>query len=125
MLDKKVVTRFAPSPTGLFHMGSVRTALYNYLYAKQNNSKFILRIEDTDKERSKKEFEHSIIESLKWLKVPYNEFYRQSERTEIYKEYLQKLLDKKLAFWSSPENEELIASLRKRQVDKEKTKIVL
>jgi len=89
-----------PSPTGLFHVGSVRTALYNYLYAKQNDGKFILRIEDTDKERSKVEFEDNIIESFKWLQMPYQEFYRQSERTEIYKKYLQKLIDQNLAYIS-------------------------
>ena len=92
-----------PSPTGLFHVGSVRTALYNYLYAKQNNGKFILRIEDTDKERSKKEYENNIIESLKWLQMPYGEFYRQSERTELYKKYLQELIDKKIAYVSREE----------------------
>ena len=92
-----------PSPTGLFHVGSVRTALYNYLYAKQNNGKFILGIEDTDKERSKKEYENNIIESLKWLQMPYGEFYRQSERTELYKKYLQELIDKKIAYVSREE----------------------
>src|SRR3989344_3263583 len=100
MQDKKIVTRMPPSPTGLFHVGSVRTALYNYLYAKQNDGKFILRIEDTDKERSKVEFEDNIIESFKWLQMPYQEFYRQSERTEIYKKYLQKLIDQNLAYIS-------------------------
>ncbi len=102
----KIVTRMPPSPTGLFHVGSVRTALYNYLYAKQNNGKFILRIEDTDKERSKKEFEDNIIESLKWLKMPYEEFYRQSERTEIYKKYLKELIDKNIAYVSKEEPKE-------------------
>src|SRR3989338_2601977 len=102
-MSNKVVTRMPPSPTGLFHVGSVRTALYNYLYAKQNNGKFILRIEDTDKERSKKEYENNIIESLKWLQMPYGEFYRQSERTELYKKYLQELIDKKIAYVSREE----------------------
>ena len=102
----KVVTRMPPSPTGLFHIGSARTALYNYLYAKQNDGKFILRIEDTDKERSKKEFEDNIIESFTWLKMPYGEFYRQSERTEIYKKYLQKLIDQKIAYISKEEPQE-------------------
>lgn len=105
-MENEVVTRMPPSPTGLFHVGSVRTALYNYLYAKQNGGKFILRIEDTDKERSKKEFEDNIIESLKWLKMPYREFYRQSERTEIYKKYLEKLIDQKVAYISKEEPKE-------------------
>jgi len=96
--DNKVITRFAPSPTGLFHIGSVRTALFNYLYAKKHNGKFILRTEDTDKERSKKEYEEDIKNGLEWLGLEWDEFYRQSERTEIYKKYLQKLLDKKRAY---------------------------
>ena len=88
----KVVTRFAPSPTGLFHIGSARTALFNYLYARKNGGKFILRIEDTDKSRSEKQYEEDIINGLKWLGLEWDEFHRQSERTEVYKNYLQKLL---------------------------------
>jgi len=95
-----VVTRFAPSPTGLFHAGSYRTALFAYIFAKQNKGKFILRIEDTDKERSKKEYEENIIESLKWLGLDYDEFFRQSERTDIYKSYIKKLVDSGHAFVS-------------------------
>ena len=64
-MPNKVITRMPPSPTGPFHIGSVRTALYNFLYAKQHNGKFILRIEDTDKKRSKKEFEENIIYAIK------------------------------------------------------------
>jgi nondiscriminating glutamyl-tRNA synthetase len=105
-MQEKVVTRMAPSPTGLFHIGSVRTALYNYLYAKQNNGKFILRIEDTDKERSKKEFEDDIVESFKWLEMPYDEFYRQSERTGVYKNYLKKIIDAGVAYLSKEEIKE-------------------
>lgn len=96
--NQQVITRFAPSPTGMLHVGGARTALFNYLFAKQNNGKFILRIEDTDKERSKKEFEEDIINSLKWLGIDWDEFYKQSERTEIYKKYLQKLLDENKAY---------------------------
>jgi len=90
---KQVVTRFAPSPTGLFHIGSARTALFNYLYARKHKGKFILRVEDTDKTRSKKQYEEDIIDGLKWLGLEWDEFHRQSERTEVYKKYLQKLLD--------------------------------
>src|SRR3989338_6279710 len=89
---KSVVTRFAPSPTGLFHIGSARTALFNYLYAKKHKGKFILRVEDTDKTRSEKQYEDDIISGLKWLGLEWDEFHRQSERTEVYKKYLQKLL---------------------------------
>jgi glutamyl-tRNA synthetase len=105
-MSPKIVTRMAPSPTGLFHIGSVRTTLYNYLYAKQNNGKFILRIEDTDKERSKKEFEDDIIESFKWLGLTYDEFFRQSERTDLYKKNLQKLIDENIAYISKEEIKE-------------------
>ncbi len=95
---EKVVTRFAPSPTGVLHIGSVRTALFNYLYAKQKNGKFILRIEDTDQERSKPEHEKGIIDSLLWLGLPHDEFYRQSDRTEIYKQKLVQLISAGLAY---------------------------
>ena len=98
--NNKVITRFAPSPTGHLHVGSARTALFSFLYARGNGGKFILRIEDTDKERSKKEFEESILASMEWLGFSYDEMYRQSERTEIYKKYLQKLIDDGSAYVS-------------------------
>lgn len=97
---QKIVTRFAPSPTGLFHAGSYRTALFSCLYARQNGGNFILRIEDTDRERSKKEYEENIIESLEWMGLKYDEFYRQSDRTDIYRKQLQKLIDSGHAFIS-------------------------
>lgn len=90
---KKTITRFAPSPTGFFHIGSARTALFNYLYARKHGGKFILRIEDTDKARSEKKYEEDVLKSLRWLGLDWDEFYRQSERTEIYKKYLRKLLN--------------------------------
>jgi nondiscriminating glutamyl-tRNA synthetase len=99
----KVVTRFAPSPTGLLHAGSYRTAVFSYLYAKKHKGKFILRIEDTDKARSKKEFEDNIMESLKWLELPHDELYRQSERTDIYRENLEKLIKEDKAYVSKEE----------------------
>src|SRR3989344_4825044 len=68
-----VVTRFAPSPTGLLHVGGFRTALFKYLYAKHNGGKVILRIEDTDKERSKPEYEKNILEGLEWLDLKFDE----------------------------------------------------
>lgn len=106
MSDRKVITRMAPSPTGKFHVGSARTALFSYLFAKHHNGKFILRIEDTDKERSKKEYEENIIDSFQWLGLNYDEFYRQSERTEIYKEHIQKLLDSGAAYISEEDASE-------------------
>ncbi|MFA5841584.1 MAG: glutamate--tRNA ligase [Candidatus Paceibacterota bacterium] len=88
----KVVTRFAPSPTGLFHVGGIRSALYNFLFARQHKGTFILRCDDTDKERSRKEYENYFLEVFKWLSLSYDEYYRQSERTEIYKKYLEKMI---------------------------------
>ncbi len=98
----KVITRFPPSPTGFLHVGSARTALFNYIYAKQNNGEMLFRIEDTDKERSKKEFEEEQIKSLKWLGIEFDKskMFRQSERTEVYKKYLKKLIDENKAFIS-------------------------
>lgn len=110
LFSKKVIrTRFAPSPTGYLHIGSARTALFNYLFAKKNGGVFILRIEDTDKERSKPEFERDIIESLKWLGMEWQEFYRQSERINIYKKYLEKLLKEKKSYYCFCQPEELEA----------------
>jgi len=100
--------RIAPSPTGYFHIGTARTALFNYLVARKYNGKFILRIEDTDKERSKKEYEEDILENLKWLKLFWDEGievdgpygpYRQSERLDIYEKYLKELINKGLAYY--------------------------
>ena len=111
-----VRVRFAPSPTGYLHIGGARTAIYNYLYARALGGTFILRIEDTDLERSKREYEESQIEDLKWLGLDYDEGpdkpgeygpYRQSERTEIYTKYAQKLVDQGLAYYAFDTDEEL------------------
>lgn len=106
MSDTKVVTRFAPSPTGYFHLGGVRSALYNYLFAKQNKGTYILRSEDTDKERSKKEYEDNFLELFDWLNLKPDQFFRQSERTEIYKKYLEKLITDGIAYISKEEVKE-------------------
>lgn len=118
---KKVRVRFAPSPTGPLHLGGVRTALYNYLFAKKENGDFILRIEDTDTARYVEGAEDYIVEALKWLglepsespqKGGVNEPYRQSERRDIYDKYTQKILqteDAYLAF-DTPEELEFIRS---------------
>lgn len=100
--DKKVVVRFPPSPTGPLHVGNVRTALFNYFFARQNGGEFIVRIEDTDKARSKKEYEDNMLESLKWLGLSYDnkEIWHQSERTDIYKTYLHRLIDAGKAYIS-------------------------
>lgn len=104
--NEQVVTRFAPSPTGFLHMGGVRTALFSYLYAKQNNGKFILRIEDTDKERSKDEWTTQLVEDLNWLGITHDEFFKQSDRVEIHKKYLKQLIDSGHAFVSKEEVKE-------------------
>ncbi|MCA9353648.1 glutamate--tRNA ligase [Candidatus Nomurabacteria bacterium] len=104
MKENGVVTRFAPSPTGRFHVGGVRTALYNYLFARHTGGKFILRIEDTDKERSKKEYEDEIMDLFSWLGLEHDEFYRQSDRTSTYRKYLEKMIEEGTAYVSKEEN---------------------
>lgn len=136
MIDSgtSVRVRFAPSPTGPLHVGGVRTALFNWLFAKQNNGKFILRIEDTDTARSERRYEEGIMEALEWLGLYWDEGpnpellraseqekkeknqyigeygpYRQSERVNIYKRYLEKLLEENRAYWCYCSREELEA----------------
>ena len=104
----KVVTRFAPSPTGTLHIGGVRTALFNYVYAKQNNGLFLVRIEDTDKERSTKEFEKNILDSLNSIGLsPDKKPINQSERNDIYVNAAQKIFDSGKAYWCDCSKEEL------------------
>ena len=100
MTDKPRV-RFAPSPTGSLHIGGAHTALFNWLYARRNGGSFILRIEDTDMERSTKEYEQSILDGMRWMGLDWDEGpdkggdfgpYRQSGRMDLYKKYMQQLL---------------------------------
>lgn len=116
MSQRKVRVRFAPSPTGPLHIGGVRTALYNYLFAKQQGGDFILRIEDTDSQRFVPGAEEYIIEALTWLGIRFDEGvsfggnygpYRQSERKEIYRKYKDELLEKGLAYIAFDTPEEL------------------
>ncbi len=96
----KVRTRIAPSPTGPFHVGNARTALFNFLFTKKHGGQIYLRIEDTDKERSRLEYEDDIIASLEWLGIQWDgEVIRQSERGNIYKKYLEKLLAEGKVFY--------------------------
>ena len=98
--SRPIRVRFAPSPTGPFSIGNVRTALFNWLFAKNKGGQFLVRIEDTDKERSKKEYEKQILEGLEWLGLNWDEKpVRQSERSEIYEKNLRKLLDEARAYW--------------------------
>ena len=118
MSEQKVRVRFAPSPTGPLHIGGVRTALYNYLFAKQQGGDLILRIEDTDTQRFVPGAEEYIIESFRWLGIRFDEGvgyggkygpYRQSERKDIYLQYVHKLLDNGLAYMAFDTPEELEA----------------
>lgn len=115
-MSSKVRVRFAPSPTGPLHIGGVRTALFNYLFAKRLKGDFILRIEDTDQTRYVEGAEKYIIEALEWCGLPYDEGpgkdggfgpYRQSERKHIYKEYAEQLISKGHAYYAFDTSEEL------------------
>ncbi len=94
----KVRVRFAPSPTGFLHIGGARTALFNWMYARCQGGTFILRIEDTDAERSKQEYLEEILRAMKWLGLNWDEFYKQSERFDIYRKYAAQLLDQGKAY---------------------------
>ena len=118
MPERKVRVRFAPSPTGALHIGGVRTALYNYLFAKQHNGDMILRIEDTDSQRFVPGAEAYIIEALEWLGIKFDEGvgyggnhapYRQSERKDIYRKYVEQLLSDGKAYIAFDTPEELEA----------------
>ncbi|PCI29488.1 glutamate--tRNA ligase [Candidatus Wolfebacteria bacterium] len=105
--DKKVVVRIPPSPTGAMHLGTARTSLFNYLFAKQKGGKIILRFEDTDRERSKNEFADDITVGLEWLGITYDEVYKQSERTEIYTKYLEQLITDDHAYISKEKKKDV------------------
>lgn len=115
-MAEQVRVRFAPSPTGPLHIGGVRTALFNYLFAKKHGGKFLLRIEDTDQTRYVEGAENYIIESLEWLQIPFDEGpgkegdcgpYRQSERKALYEAYAQQLIQEGSAYYAFDTPEEL------------------
>ncbi len=111
-----VVTRFAPSPTGYLHIGGLRTALYNYLWARKNGGKFLLRIEDTDLKRNSKEAMEAIKEAFDWTGLSYDEdVIYQSKRFDIYKSYIEKLLKEKKAYYCYMTKDEL-DKLREEQI---------
>ena len=121
---EEVRVRFAPSPTGELHIGGVRTALFNWLFARNRGGKMILRIDDTDKQRSSPVFLDSIINSMQWLGLDWDEGpgvdggqgpYFQSERLEIYQEEAQKLLEKGQAYYCFCTAEELQAEKEKQR----------
>ncbi|MDR1813923.1 MAG: glutamate--tRNA ligase [Tannerella sp.] len=122
MTEQSVRVRFAPSPTGPLHIGGVRTALYNYLFARKHGGKMLLRIEDTDSQRFVPGAEEYIIEAFKWLNIPFDEGvsyggdcgpYRQSERKDIYRQYVECLLDAGLAYHAFDTPEELEEARRR------------
>lgn len=94
----------APSPTGFLHVGTARTALFNFLFARHHGGTFIVRIEDTDKVRSKPEYETDLIDGLSWLNITWDAFYRQSERTDIYRGYLERAIENGSAYLSKEES---------------------
>ena len=111
-----VRVRFAPSPTGFLHIGGLRTALYNYLYARHHGGTFVLRIEDTDQTRYVEGAEEDIIRSLEWAGMTIDEGpnnpgesgpYRQSERKEMYHEYAKQLIDSGMAYYAFDTTEEI------------------
>jgi len=103
-----VKTRIAPSPTGNLHVGTAKTALFNFLFARHNNGEFILRIEDTDFKRSGKKFEENIIDGLKWLGISWDgNVIRQSDRINLYEEYLKRLINNGSAFYCQHSEKEL------------------
>lgn len=105
--SKPVRVRFAPSPTGPLNIGGARTALFNWLFARHEGGAFVLRIEDTDAVRSKREYEENIKESLAWLGLSWDEFHRQTDRTDRYAEGLERLLDEDKAYFCFCTPEEL------------------
>jgi len=124
---KPLKTRFAPSPTGHLHVGGARTALFNFLLARQGGGTFLLRIEDTDRERHQEDAVPKIIEDLRWLGIEWDEGievggaagpYRQSERLDLYKTYVQRLLDEGKAYYAFETSEELDAARKEAEARK-------
>ena len=127
-MSEQVVTRFAPSPTGYLHVGSARTAIFNWLWAKRNGGKFILRIEDTDQKRNTPTAMQQVMEDLRWLGIDWDEGpqtggpnspYLQSQRRDIYDKYVKKLLDKKKAYYCFDTPQEL-QTMRKHAITQKK-----
>ena len=120
---KNIITRFPPSPTGYLHVGGARTALFNWLHARHCNGKFVLRIEDTDAQRSTKESVDAIFQALEWLGIDWDDGpYFQSERFDIYRSYVEKLMDKGLAYHCECSKEDIDAMRKKAMAAGKKPK---
>ncbi len=118
-MPSSVKVRIAPSPTGYLHIGRGQSGLYNWLFAKKMGGKFYLRIDDTDKERSTKEYEQSILDALEWMGLKWeDDFFRQSERTQLYRKALEKLLSEGKAFYCHHSQEELEAERQRQEYEK-------
>jgi glutamyl-tRNA synthetase len=123
MTPKKVRTRFAPSPTGYLHIGGVRTALFSWLYARHTKGDFILRVEDTDAQRSTEESSKQILDAMLWLGLDWDEGpFFQSQRLDLYREHIHKLVEQGKAYWCecSPEELEVMRSQALEKGDKPK-----
>jgi len=115
----QIVTRFAPSPTGYLHLGGARTALYNWLFTRKNGGKFILRIEDTDLERSTAESAEAILEAMTWLGLTWDDGpYYQSQRLDLYDDAMQKMISDGWLYPAFETKEELEASRAKAIAEK-------
>jgi glutamyl-tRNA synthetase len=117
-----VVTRFAPSPTGYLHVGGARTAIFNWLLARHHGGRFILRIEDTDRERSTPEATQAILEGMEWLGLSWDELHFQSRRTKEHNLFIDRLLDSGHAYWCSCSHEEVDAMRERALAEKRKPK---
>ncbi|MEA4910654.1 Glutamate--tRNA ligase 1 [bioreactor metagenome] len=106
--NNKIITRFAPSPTGFLHIGGARSALFNYIFTKQKEGKIILRIEDTDLERNKEEFTEGIYRAFEWLDLKFDENKKQSDNFPIHRKYLEKLISEGHAYISKTKEEDLL-----------------
>ena len=116
-----VVTRFAPSPTGYLHIGGLRTALYSYLWARKNEGKFLLRIEDTDEARNSESAAQAIVDAFKWVGMEHDgEIVYQSQRKDIYRKYIDQLLEEGKAYKCYMSKEELDAVREEQTANKER-----
>ena len=112
-MNTMIRVRFAPSPTGYLHIGGARTALFNWMYAKSQGGQFILRIEDTDRQRSKPEYLEEILDSMQWLGLKWDELYKQSDRFDIYRQHAERLLSEDKAY---RDGEAVILKIPKQEV---------